>query len=141
MSESLERLVDYLYPSFKLSFNKMIYCLEDFKNFIETGSYLTKKEQMLIDWCNYLSYNTKFKKISVNYLEHITFESDNRKFKLEIDDNYTISLSYYYKKLIVDNGKFKDYSTPIDINGNTVKGDFYTLRNWFKKRNYLKRSK
>ena len=138
MNESLERLVDYLYPSFKLSINKMISCLEDFKNFIETGSYLTKKEQMLIDWCNYLSYNTKFKKISVNYLEHIIFESANRKFKLWVNDDYTVSLSYYYKKLIADNGKCKDYSTPNDINESTVKGDFYMLRNWFKKRNYLK---
>ena len=65
-------------------------------------------------------------------------DTDNRKFKLEINKDDAVVLSYYYKKLIVDNGKCKDYSTPDDINENIIIGDFYTLRNWFKKRNYLK---
>lgn len=109
-----------------------------FKNFCETGDILSKKERMLLEWCDYLLDNTKFKNIMLNRFNDITFESGNRTFKLEVNDDYTYSLSYYYKKLIADNGKCKDYSTSNDINESTVRGDFYTLRNWFKKRNYLK---
>ena len=112
--------------------------IEAFKNFVETGDVLSKKERMLLEWSNYLLDNTKFKNISLNGLDNITFESGNRTFKLNINDDYTFSLSYYYKKLIVDNGKCKDYSTPNDINKSIVSGDFIALRNWFKKRNYLK---
>lgn len=110
----------------------------DFKRFAETGDILTKKERLLLEWCDYLSDNTKFKNIVLNRFDNITFESSNRNFKLEINDDYTVSLSYCYNKLIANNGKCKDYSTPNDINESNVKGDFYTLRNWFKKRNYLK---
>ena len=114
------------------------YYLEGFKNFVETGDVLSKKERMLLEWWNYLGDNTKFKNIVLNYFNDITFKSSNRNFKLEINDDYTFSLSYYYNKLVVDSGKCKDYSTPNDLNESTVKGDFYQLRNWFKKRNYLK---
>ena len=109
-----------------------------FKNFYETGDVLTKKERILLGWWNYLGDNTKFKNVVLNEFDNITFESGNRKFKLEINKDDAVVLSYYYKKLIVDNGKCKDYSTPDDINENVIIGDFYTLRNWFKKRNYLK---
>lgn len=109
-----------------------------FKNFYETGDILTKKERILLEWWNYLGDNTKFKNIVLNEFDNITFESGNRKFKLEINKDDAVVLSYYYKFLIVDNGKCKDYSTPDDINENIVVGDFYTLRKWFKKRNYLK---
>ena len=119
-------------------FENLGYYLEGFKNLVETGDVLSKKERLLLDWCNYLSDNTKFKNIVLNEFNDITFESSNRNFKLEINDDYTFSLSYYYNKLIVDNGKCKDYSTPDDINENKISGNFYTLRNWFKKRNYLK---
>ncbi len=119
-------------------FENLGYYLEGFKNFVETGDVLSKKERMLLDWFNYLSDNTKFKNISLNHFNDITFESGNRTFKLEVNDDHTYSLSYYYRKLYADNGKCKDYSTPDDVYETTVKGDFYTLRNWFKKRNYLK---
>lgn len=110
----------------------------DFKRFVETGDVLTKKERMLLEWYDYLSDNTKFKNIVLNYFNDITFESANRTFKLEVNEDYICSLSYYYKKLIADNGKCKDYSTSDDIYETTIKGDFYKLRSWFKKRNYLK---
>ena len=119
-------------------FGNFGYYFEGFKNFVETGDVLTKKERLLVDFWNYLGDNTKFKNITLNCLDSITFESKNRTFKLEVEDDYTYSLSYYYNKLIVDNGKCKDYSTPNDIFKSIVKGDFYTLRNWFRKRNYLK---
>jgi len=119
-------------------FENFKYYLEGFKRFAETGDVLTKRERILLEWYNYLSDNTKFKNIVLNHFNDITFESGNRTFKLEINDDYTFSLSYYYKKLIVDNGKCKDYSTSEDINECIVSGDFYKLRNWFKKRNYLK---
>lgn len=119
-------------------FENFTHYYNGFKNFNETGDVLSKRERMLLEWCNYLFDNTKFKNIVLNYFNNITFESGNRNFKLEINDDYTVSLSYYYKKLVADNGKCKDYSTPNDINTSIVKGDFYTLRNWFKKRNYLK---
>lgn len=106
------------------------------KRFTDTDDALSKKERMLLEWCNYLLDNTKFKNIVLNHFENITFESSNRTFKLEINDDYTFSLSYYYKKLTLVNGR--DYSTPDDIYESTIKGDFYKLRNWFKKRNYLK---
>lgn len=119
-------------------FENLGWYLEGFKRWAETGDVLSKKERMLLDWLAYIDDNTKFKNIYLNHFNDITFESANRTFKLEINDDYTVSLSYYYKKLIVDNGKCKDYSTASDINENTIRGDFYTLRNWFKKRNYLK---
>ena len=110
-----------------------------YKNYCETGDVLSKEERLLVDFWNYLGANTKFKNITLNCdFESITFESKNRTFKLEVNEDYTYSLSYYYNKLIVDNDKCKDYSTPSDIFESVVKGDFYTLRNWFKKRNYLK---
>ena len=112
--------------------------LEGFRNFYETGDILSKKERMLLDWWNYLGDNTKFKNVVLNRFTYITFESGNRTFKLEVNDDYTYSLSYCYKKLIADNGKCKDYSTSDDIDESTIRGDFYKLRNWFKKRNYLK---
>jgi len=119
-------------------FENLGYYLEGFKNFVENGDVFSKKERMLLEWCNYLSYHTKFKNIMLNHFNDITFESSNRTFRLEINDDYTISLSYYYRKLYADNGKCKDYSTPDDVYETTIKGDFYTLRKWFKKRNYLK---
>jgi len=120
-------------------FENFEYYLEGFKRFAETGDVLSKKERILLEWCNYLLDNTKFKNIVLNRFNDITFESKNRTFRLEVNDDYTYSLSYYYRKLYADNGKCKDYSTPDDVYESTVKGDFYTLRNWFKKRNYLKR--
>lgn len=117
--------------------NFMIY-FNAFKRLVETGDILTKKERMLLEWCNYLFDNTKFKNIVLNHFDNITFESSNRNFKLEINEDNTFSLSYYYRKLYADNGKCKDYSTPDDVYESTVKGDFYKLRDWFKKRNYLK---
>ena len=119
-------------------FENLGYYIEGFKNLVETGDVLSKRERMLLEWWNYLGDNTKFKNVVLNRFDNITFESSNRTFKLEINDDYTFSLSYYYKKLIVDNGKCKDYSTSEDINECIVSGDFYKLRNWFKKRNYLK---
>lgn len=119
-------------------FGNFGYYLEGFKNFAETGDVLNKEERLLVDFWNYLGANTKFKNISLNGFDSITFESKNRIFKLEVNDDFTYSLSYYYNYLIVDNGKCKDYSTPDDIYETTVKGDFYKLRNWLKKRNYLK---
>lgn len=119
-------------------FENLGYYIEGFKNLVETGDILSKRERMLLEWWNYLGDNTKFKNVVLNHFTYITFESSNRTFKLEINDDYTFSVSYYYKKLIVDNGKCKDYSTSEDINECIVSGDFYTLRNWFKKRNYLK---
>ncbi len=119
-------------------FENLGYYLEGFKNFAETGDVLSKKERIFVEWWNYLGDNTKFKNIVLHHFTFITFESSNRTFKLEINNDYTFSLSYHYKKLIVDNGECKDYSTPDDINECIVSGDFYTLRNWFKKRNYLK---
>lgn len=105
----------------------------------DSDDILTKRERIFFEWCNYLLDNTKFKKIVLNYFNNITFESSNRNFKLEINDDYTYTLSYYYNKIFVNNGKCKDYSTSDDSNGSKVIGNFYTLRNWFKKRNYLKR--
>lgn len=113
-------------------FENFGYYLDGFKNFVETGDVLAKKERMLLEWCDYLSVNTKFKKIVLNYFNDITFKSSNRNFKLEINDDNTFSLSYHYN----DNGK--DYSTHSDINESIISGDFYKLKNWFKKRNYLK---
>ena len=119
-------------------FENFGYYLDGFKNFVETGDVLTKKERMLLGWCNYLLANTKFKNIILNQFNGITFKSSNRNFKLEINEDCTFSLSYYYNKLIVDNSNGKDYSTHSDINESIVNGDFYKLRSWFKKRNYLK---
>lgn len=113
-------------------FENFGYYLDGFKNFVETGDVLNKKERMLLEWCDYLSVNTKFKKIVLNYFNDITFKSSNRNFRLEINNDSTFSLSYY------DTGDCKDYSTRSDINGSIVSGDFYKLRTWFKKRNYLK---
>lgn len=119
-------------------FGNFMYYFNGFKNYCETGDVLNKEERLLVDFWNYLGDNTKFKNITLNGFDSITFESKNRTFKLEVNDEYTYSLSYYYNALIVDNGKCKDYSTPDDIFETTIKGDFYKLRNWFKKRNYLK---
>jgi len=119
-------------------FGNFISRFNAFAQFAETGDVLTKRERLLLEWCNYLFDNTKFKNIVLNHFNDITFESSNRNFKLEINDDYTFSLSYYYNKLVVNNSKCKDYSTPDDINESTIIGDFYQLRNWFKKRNYLK---
>ena len=116
----------------KIMFENFGYYLAGFKSFVETGDVLTKKERMLLEWCDYLLATTKFKKIALNYFNDITFKSSNRNFKLEINDDNTFSLSYYY------NGNGKDYSTISDINKSIVSGDFYKLRSWFKKRNYLK---
>ena len=115
-------------------FENFGYYLDGFKNFVEAGDVLTKKERILLEWCNYLLANTKFKNIVLNHFNDITFKSSNRNFKLEINEDRTFSLSYYYNKLIVD----KDYLTHRDINESIVSGDFYKLRSWFKKRNYLK---
>lgn len=121
-----------------LGFENFLYYLEGFKNLVETGDVLSKKERLLLEWCNYLSNNTKFKNIALNNFNNVTFKSGNRAFKLEINEDYTVSLTYCYRFLVVDNGKCKDYSTSEDMNESTITGDFYKLRNWFKKRNYLK---
>lgn len=99
----------------------------DFKRFAETGDVLTKKERILLEWCNYLSNNTKFENIVLNRFNDITFESNNRNFKLEVNDDYTYTLTYEHTSY--------RYATLYD---GLVVGDFYKLRNWFKKRNYLK---
>ena len=52
-------------------FENLGYYLEGFKNFVETGDVLSKKERMLLDWFNYLSDNTKFKNISLNHFNDI----------------------------------------------------------------------
>lgn len=96
---------------------------EELERFLGNG--LSKKENKLLAWCNYLYDNTKFKNISLNHFNNITFESKNRKFKLEINNNYYI--------LIYDSSLGNYYAGEDRIIGN-----FHTLRNWFKKRNYLK---
>lgn len=98
------------------------------------GNGLSKKENQLLALCNYIADNTKFKKVSLNHLHDITFESKNRRFRLEIIDDNTYYLVYKYhngNKYV--NSKDKDISSVI--------GDFYILRKWFKKRNYLKEVK
>lgn len=108
-------------------FENLGYYLEGFKNFYETGDVLSKKERMLLDWCNYLLDNTKFKNIVLNRFNDITFESSNRLFQLEIDDNKLYKLTYIYRS-----------GNKYDNSKGQINGDFYNLRNWFKKRNYLK---
>lgn len=98
-----------------------------FKRFAETGDVLTKRERMLLEWCNYLLDNTKFKNIVLNHFNDITFESSNRLFQLEIDDNKLYKLTYIYRS-----------GNKYDSSKGQINGDFYKLRNWFKKRNYLK---
>jgi len=109
-----------------------------FKEFKSIGDMMTPEERLLFYWLDFLQNNTNFKHVSVNS-EDITFESENRKFKLKVNEDYSFELSYYYNKLVLYNSdRSNDYSTPDDINANAITGDFITLRNWFKKRNYLK---
>lgn len=113
--------------------------VKTFKDFKSVGDTLLPEERLLFYWSDFLQNNTNFKHISVNGCEDITFESGNRKFKLKVNEDYSFILSYYYNKLVLYNSdRSEDYSTPDDINTNTITGDFITLRNWFKKRNYLK---
>ncbi len=99
-----------------------------FKNYCETGDVLSKEERLLVDFWNYLGANTKFKNITLNCdFESVTFESKNRKFMLELTDDEEYNLTYIHH-----------CENKYDKSAGVLTGDFYTLRNWFKKRNYLK---
>jgi len=115
-----------------LSFENIINDMKEIINDKEemerlTGNGLSKRENQVIGWWNYLGDDTKFKNVVMEELSYITFESKNRKFKLEITGEHIYKLTYTYR-----NGNRYDRS-----NGE-IEGDFYTLRSWFKKRNYLK---
>lgn len=92
-----------------------------------TGNGLSNKENQLLTLWNYLGDNTKFKNIVMEELSSITFESKNRKFELEVNDDHIYKLTYIYRS-----------GNKYDRSKGQIIGDFYTLRKWFKKRNYLK---
>jgi len=92
-----------------------------------TGNGLSNKENLLLTWWNYLGDNTKFKNIVMEELSFITFESNNRKFELEINGDHIYKLTYIYRS-----------ENKYDRSEGQIFGDFYQLRKWFKKRNYLK---
>lgn len=99
-----------------------------FKNFCETGDVLSKEERPLVDLWNYLGANTKFKNITLNCsFDSIIFESKNRLFQVDVNDDRTYYLTYMHRS-----------GNKYDRSEGQIFGDFYTLRNWFKKRNYLK---
>lgn len=111
------------YESFPLVVNEFI------NNTGDLDSGLSKREHLILNWANYIYEETKFKNIQINYLNSVTFESSNRLYQLEIidDTNKIYQLTYNYR-----NGNKYD-----KIKGQ-IKGDFVFLRNWFKKRNYLR---
>lgn len=92
-----------------------------------TGNGLSNRENQVVAWWNYLGDDTKFKNVVMEELSYITFESKNRKFKLEIADDHIYKLTYIYRS-----------GNKYDRSKGQINGDFYTLRDWFKKRNYLK---
>ena len=89
----------------------------------------TVSKSVLNHWnmLKYLDDNTKFKNVVMEELSSITFESKNRKFELEITDNHNYKLTYIYRS-----------GNKYDRSKGQIFGDFYKIRNWFKKRNYLK---
>lgn len=107
-------------------FENFVEYFNGFKNLMERGSVLSEDEEIIMSWWNYLGDETKFKNVTVCELKYITFESPNRNFELEMIKKGIYKLSF--------NSKSKDYS----ISEGEIVGDFYTIRNWFKKRNYLK---
>lgn len=92
-----------------------------------TGNGLSNRENQVVAWWNYIGDDTKFKNVVMEELSYVTFESKNRTFKLEITDNHIYKLTYIYRS-----------GNKYDRSKGQINGDFYTLRNWFKKRNYLK---
>ena len=92
-----------------------------------TGNGLSNRENQVVAWWNYIGDDTKFKNVVMEELSYITFESKNREFKLEITDNHIYKLTYIYHS-----------GNKYDRSKGQINGDFYTLRSWFKKRNYLK---
>ena len=92
-----------------------------------TGNGLSNRENQVVAWWNYIGDDTKFKNVVMEELSYVTFESKNRTFKLEITDNHIYKLTYIYRS-----------GNKYDRSKGQINGDFYTLRNLFKKRNYLK---
>lgn len=128
-----------------IMFENFGYYLEGFRNFVKTGDVLSKKERMLLEWCNYLLDNTKFKNIVLNRFNNITFESKNRLFTMSLKesriakDHFDILLDYEFKP----NRKFIDKQTDIASDfykkgKSSIMFDYDSLMKWFKKRNYLK---
>ena len=115
-----------------LSFENIINDMKEIINEKEemerlTGNGLSKRENQVVAWWNYLGDDTKFKNVVMEELSYVTFESKNRKFKLEITGDHIYKLTYIYRS-----------ENKYDRSNGEIEGDFYTLRNWFKKRNYLK---
>jgi hypothetical protein len=92
-----------------------------------TGNGLSNRENQVVGWWRYLGDDTKFKNVVMEELSYVTFESKNRIFKLEITDNHIYKLTYIYRS-----------GNKYDRSKGQISGDFYKLRDWFKKRNYLK---
>jgi hypothetical protein len=92
-----------------------------------TGNGLSNRENQVVGWWRYLGDDTKFKNVVMEELSYVTFESKNRKFKLEITGDHIYKLTYIYRS-----------GNKYDRSKGEISGDFYTLRSWFKKRNYLK---
>lgn len=92
-----------------------------------TGNGLSNRENQVVGWWRYLGDDTKFKNVVMEELSYVTFESKNRKFKLEITGDHIYQLTYIYRS-----------GNRYDRSKGQISGDFYELRNWFKKRNYLK---
>lgn len=92
-----------------------------------TGNGLSNRENQVVAWWNYLGDDTKFKNVIMEELSYITFESKNRKFELEITGDHIYKLTYIYRS-----------GNKYDRSKGQITGDFYKLRDWFKKRNYLK---
>ena len=98
-----------------------------------TGNGLSKKENKLLYLFNFICDNTKFKKVSLNHLEDITFETSNRKYLLSFEEDNkfgdTFILEYETKE---DKRKYEA------ISGTSYFECFNDLEKWFKRRNYLK---
>lgn len=105
---------------------------EDAMERLENGNGLTDKQNILLVLWNELGNKTKFKNISLNYFDNITFESKSRLYTLDVikksKKNHKIKL-FYEPRL---NTKYSDNES------NELEFDYYSLFKWFRKRNYLK---
>ena len=89
----------------------------------------TTEQDLIIYIANTIVDKTKLKKVTLNYLEYIGFESKNRVFELYPEEHYSFKLIIKSKP----NCKYEKVDKTINfING-------ITFLNWLKKNNYYKR--
>jgi hypothetical protein len=124
-------------------FGNLVFSVEDFINEAKriindkeemerlTGNGLTKNENILLYLFDFIGDNTKFKAVELEHLRELSFKSKNRCYTIWLENN-KIKMTYF-----VDlDSKYADAEKY--ANDTFTFNNFYELKNWLKKRNYLK---